>query len=200
MADLYRWPDWMPKPQQEQYSYEPADRRSRTDMEVGSVLRVNFDTDETTVSCSLILNDTQSAWFEVFERKMLLQGSQWFEMPLKTGGQIEWHTVRFASRPKATVYAPFHTQYTFQLDLEKREDALCPVLTEALWCISPENLCCAGENLRYAMQEVIPESICLPLINVALCAPTDEICVASENLRSATQEVLPSITLPSVWQ
>lgn len=156
MADLYRWPEWMPKPQQKQYDYEPIDRRRRTDMEVGSLYRVEFDTDETRVNCVLILNRMQSAWFESFERDVLRQGTQWFEMPLQTSGQLEWHTARFATRPKAGAYAPFHTQYSFTLELEKREDAICPGVVELLACIPPQELCEAAEMLRHGMQDMVP--------------------------------------------
>lgn len=140
-CDLYRWPDWMPKPQRPDYSYEPVDRRSKTDMEVGSVLRVDYDTDETTLNCTLILNRFQASWFEAFERGALHQGSQWFSMPLQTGGFIEWHTVRFAARPKAgKLIGTCYTTYTLQLELERREGPMCDELAKLLVCILPEEL------------------------------------------------------------
>lgn len=143
------WPDWMPKPQRSGYSYEPADRRSKTDMEIGSVLRVNFDTDETVVNCTLILNRMQSTWFEIFERGLLRQGSQWFEMPIQTGGCIEWHTVRFAARPKAgNLIGPRHTTYTLQLEIEKRELRMCDELFELLMCISDQDLLDSYRDVR----------------------------------------------------
>lgn len=139
-SEMFKWPDWMPLAQQAGYSYEPADRRTRTDMEVGSVLRVNFDTDETTLTCTLVLNTFQSAWLEAFERGALRQGARWFAMPIQTGGCIEWHTVRFASRPKAAGVNALYTTYTIQLDLEKRELAMSDELAELLVCIAPEEL------------------------------------------------------------
>lgn len=160
-SQLLRWPDWMPKPQRASYSYEPTDRRSRTDMEVGSILRVNYDTDESKATCTLTLNKTQAAWFEAFEKSWLAQGSRWFEMPLQSGGEINWHTVRFAARPKATAQGPRHTTFNLTLDLEKRPDVLCPEVVEILFCMSPQDLCCAAENLRHAMHDIIP-SISLP--------------------------------------
>lgn len=138
--DLFKWPYWMPLARQSGYGYEPADRRTRTDMEVGSVLRVNFDSDETTLTCSLVLNSFQAAWLEAFERGALRQGSQWFQMPLQAGGCIEWHTVRFASRPKAASVNALYTTYTLQLDLEKRELVMGDELAELLVCIAPEEL------------------------------------------------------------
>lgn len=137
--EMLRWPDWMPKPQRSGYGYEPVDRRTRTDMEVGSIYRVNFNSDEATVNCTLILNNIQSSWFETFEHKALNQGSKWFEIPLQTGGRIEWHKARFAARPKAgNLIGVGATTYTLRLDIEKREGRLCDSIAEMLYCISPE--------------------------------------------------------------
>lgn len=138
---IYKWPAWMPKAQQSDYSYEPVDRRSRTEMEVGSVLRVNYDTDETTLNCILILNRFESAWFEAAERTALWQGSQWIEMPIQTGGFINMHTVRFKARPKASIKAPFYTQYSLTLELEKRELEMCDSLAQFLFCFAPDEVC-----------------------------------------------------------
>ena len=157
MAELIRWPDWMPLPQQEQYSYEPTERRTRTDMEVGSVIRVNFDTDETVVTCTLILSQIQSAWFEQFERHVLIQGSRWFKMPLQSSGVVGWHTVRFKSRPKATAYGPMHTSYSLTLELEKRPDVLCPQLVEFITCASPDALCRTSSALTQGLHKVVSE-------------------------------------------
>lgn len=149
MSDgLFKWPDWMPLAQQSGYSYESADRRTRTDMEVGSVLRVNFDTDETTLSCTLVLNAFQAAWLEAFERGALRQGAQWFEMPVQTGGCIEWHTVRFASRPRAAGVNALYTTYMLQLELEKRELAMGDELAGLLVCVAPDELIDAADTVK----------------------------------------------------
>lgn len=143
MADdrFYCWPKWMPRAQSNGYSYEPTDRRSKTDMEVGSVLRVNFDTDETTLDCTLILNAVQAQWFEKFERDFLSQGARWFQMPIQIANCIEWHTVRFASRPKAaSLIGPFHTSYTLKLDVQKRDLKLCDEVVDLLLCLDPSEI------------------------------------------------------------
>lgn len=118
---LLEWPAWMPKPQRSGYTYSPVDRRKRTDMEVGSIMRVEYDTDECTCDCTLILDRLQSSWFEAFERSILRQGARWFRMPLQFGGCIEWQTVRFSTRPKANGLVGMHTTYTFTLDIECRD-------------------------------------------------------------------------------
>lgn len=138
---FYCWPSWMPLAQSNGYSYEPTDRRTKTDMEVGSIMRVNFDTDESTLNCTLILNAVQAQWFEKFERDMLNQGATWFQMPIQIAGCIEWHTVRFASRPKAgNLIGPRHTTYTLKLDIQKRDLKLCDEVAELLLCITPPEL------------------------------------------------------------
>lgn len=142
------WPAWMPKAQQTSYSYNPVDRRTKTDMEVGSVLRVNFDTDETTLNCQLILNRVQSQWFEVFERNLQNQGAKWFRMPIQIAGCIEWHTVRFAARPKSSIMAPHYTQYDLTLDIWKRDLELCPELADFLFCISPDEFISSVDRTR----------------------------------------------------
>ena len=153
MADLLRWPDWMPLPQRASYSYEVTDRRIRTDMEVGSIIRVEYDTDESKASCSLVLDAFQSAWFEAFERDVLRQGSRWFEMPLLSGGIIQSHTVRFASRPKAGVIGPAHTKYTFSLDLEKRPPVICGDVASLVLCVPREHVCETAHLLDRALYD-----------------------------------------------
>lgn len=146
---FYCWPDWMPKAQSNGYGYEPTDRRAKTEMEVGSVLRVNFDTDETTLDCTLILNAVQSQWFEKFERNMLNQGAKWFQIPIQIAGCIERHTVRFAARPKAgNLIGPYHTTYTLKLDVQKRDLPICDEIMDLLLCVSPDELRKTARNLR----------------------------------------------------
>ena len=138
---IIEWPDWMPRMQISGYGYEPLDRRTRTDMEVGSILRVNFDSDETSVACTLVCNSLQAAWFEAFERDVLAQGSRWFRVPLQSGGSIQWHTARLAARPKAQqLLGVFHTAYHLQLDLERRELELCGDLVALLACLAPDDI------------------------------------------------------------
>lgn len=140
-TDLICWPDWMPKPQRSGYSYSPVDRRKKTDMEVGSISRVEFDADETTCDCSLILDRKQASWFESFERGVLRQGSRWFRMPLQFGGCIAMQTVRFSTRPKASELIGLHTTYTFTLEIECRELPLKnDFLAEIMLCLSFEEL------------------------------------------------------------
>lgn len=146
---FFCWPAWMPVAQRPNYAYEPTDRRTKTDMEVGSILRVNYDTDETSLDCTLILNAVQAQWFEKFERDLLNQGSRWFQMPIQIAGCIEWHTVRFAARPKAgSLIGPRHTTYTLKLDVQQRDLKLCDEVLELLLCLAPDDIMSASDHAR----------------------------------------------------
>lgn len=151
---LYQWPKWMPLPQQNDYGYSLTDRRSKTDMEVGSVLRVNFDTDEGTVDCSIICDCTQSLWFENFEQNTLRQGATWFKMPIQIAGAIEWHNVRFASRPNAKIKGPNHTTYSFKLEIDDRDLWFCKELASLLSCISPKELLKSASFFRSSFSDL----------------------------------------------
>lgn len=201
------WPDWMPKPQRSGYSYEPADRRSKTDMEIGSVLRVNFDTDETTLDCTLILNAVQAQWFEQFERHMLRQGAQWFRMPIQIAGCIEWHTVRFAARPKVgSLIGVTHATYTLRLDIDKRDLKICPEVIDLLICVSPQDITGAAANAGTFWMSLPPlqaptwiyNIICPWLDGFLWCVPQDELCGTAQSVREAMQKVIPTINLPEI--
>lgn len=114
---LFTWPDWMPGPLTEGYAVETDDRRLTSQTEAGSIVRRQFDTDEATVTCSVMLDRMRADWFEAFERDMLAQGSKWFEFPLWVAGSLTMHKVRFAQRPKASAVIGTHTRYEFVLNV-----------------------------------------------------------------------------------
>jgi hypothetical protein len=120
--DLICWPCWMPVPLRSGYGYEPVDRTLKTEMEIGSIKRVEFDTDETTISCTCIMtNHLQIQFFEKLVRDCLRQGTRWFIMPLQIAGIIEDYTVRFREQPKfGSLRGSRYTTVTMQLEIEKR--------------------------------------------------------------------------------
>lgn len=205
MADkFYCWPDWMPKPQRNNYGYDVTDRRSRTDMEVGSLIRVNYDTDETTLDCTLVCNAIQAQWFEKFERDMLSQGSQWFQMPIMIAGCIEKHTVRFASRPKAgSLVGPYFTSYQLRLDVQERDLKLCDQLMDFMLCISPKHIMKtsdAAHQFWMSLQcRTIPSYFCEELLDVHFCVDHNKLKQTPDymrlfwlDLRNATIPALPA--------
>lgn len=201
---FYCWPDWMPLAQSNGYTYEPTDRRTKTDMEVGSVLRVNFDTDETILDCTLILDTVQAQWFELFERNMLNQGAKWFQMPIQIAGCIEFHTVRFASQPKATWKAPHYTSYSLKLDVQKRDLQMCEELAEFLLCITPKQLRDSAIYARIFTLGLRPlqqpkwiiAATCAYLYSFLEYVPEDELCFTGHAIASAMNEFIRNINLP----
>jgi hypothetical protein len=160
MADMITWPKWMKCPVVDGYGVEPQNRRVVSEMEIGAVYRVEFDTDETVVSCSLFLNGLQSNWFEAFERDLLRQGSMWFKLNLWTGGRLVEHTARFRERPKLTEKMGEYSTYSFSLDLARREGLMPTALVEVLAFIDPEEFLMAGEILQKTVNEDYPD--CMP--------------------------------------
>ncbi len=157
-----RWPQWLPNPQKDSYNYQPEDRRQKTDMEIGSVYRKEFDTDATKLQCSLWLSGIESDFFEVFERDILEQGSKWFEFPIKVGGSIEYHLVRFAERPKMNRFIGFDTQeYSLALILSKRNVENEEFIGVLLY-INPEDLAAMSQRLHYVLHTQIPTTLDIP--------------------------------------
>lgn len=137
-SKYYTWPKWMPAPQQDSFSIQPEDRRLTSETEAGSIIRYQFDSDVNVAECTLILNRTQAAWFELFERDMVRQGTVWFDFPLWIGGEIAYESCRFKTRPKAGNLIGLHTTYTFSLYVSKRTQlAFPPCLAEVFVCWPP---------------------------------------------------------------
>lgn len=111
-------------------------------------MRVEYEADECACECELILDPMQATWFESFERGLMRQGAQWFRMPLRFGGCIEYQTVRFSTRPKASgLVGEKHTSYTFTLDVECRELAIkTDMVASFMLCLSLEEILEMGKN------------------------------------------------------
>jgi len=121
---IHRWPSWLDVAVVEGYTVVPEDRRQSSDLEIGTQLRVVFDTDETTITCQLVLDSLSANWFEAFERDILVQGSRWFWLPVWVGGQTIDHLVRFKTRPQLGTREPGeegYSVYSFELNVGKRQ-------------------------------------------------------------------------------
>jgi hypothetical protein len=156
----YRWPNWLKPLIVDSYGIEPTERRIKTEMEVGSVYRVEFDTDESTATGSVFLSPLQAKWFETFERDVLKQGAIWFKMKLFVGGEygIE-HTVRFRDRPKLASKTGDYSTYTFTLDVARREGLMDAGLAEVLSIYEPEDFIKACDLLQTVVNIEWPEAL-----------------------------------------
>jgi hypothetical protein len=127
----------MPMPQRTGYGYEVTDRTLNTDMEISSLSRVEFDTDETTITCTMVLcNRGELEFYEAFERDCLRHGTRWFQMPIWMTGKIEWYNCRFMGRPKVTPDGPNYASVTMKMKIERRE-LLDPDILEVLMIFGP---------------------------------------------------------------
>jgi hypothetical protein len=149
----------MPKPQRTGYQIEPVDRRQKTEMEIGSIYRVEFDTDETVIQCTMILcNRLQLEFFQAFERDCLRQGTRWFQMPLWIDGQqnkeLEWYNCRFRERPKFSgLIGVTHITVTMKLEIERRE-LLDIAVMEILMLYGPDGLQGITRQLKNAIRAI----------------------------------------------
>lgn len=157
----YTWPSWLPAPEQTQYSMQPTDRRTKTDMEIGGIYRVEFDTDEVVVNCQLTLDMFQSAWFEAFEANLLRQGSIWILMPIWVAGQLKEHVVMFKDRPKISSVVGLHTVYTLVLQISKR-DLMSADVAELLLYYSPPQIMDLSDRLNVVVNIEMPGVTILP--------------------------------------
>ena len=138
LIEIPAWPDSFPLPLQKDYAYAPHDRRAWAQMEVGNLARVEYATDETKISCTVLLNRTEWEQFRRFVRRDLKRGTRWFTMPLQSSGGIDIHTVRLRTLPKAGSFIARHLHVSFELDVWRRENSMCGWVTELLGCRPPE--------------------------------------------------------------
>lgn len=160
-AAKYDWPAWMPVPQKAGYGMQPVDRRTKTDMEIGSRLRAEFDTDETTCTCKIILSDFEAGWLETFEHKVLAQGTIWITMPIWSAGTVSQHVVRFKDRPRLSEIRGQHGVYEFSLDIAAR-NLLSQDFAEVLIYYSPETLTLLSDKLHHVLHVEMPRVTILP--------------------------------------
>ena len=115
------WPASLPAPQAS-LTYEPEDVRISTDMEVGQIVRKQFDTDVVRADCELILSPAQAATFEAFEAGAC-HALRWFSMPLWLAGELQEGTCQILERPKWSP-AGLQTRYRFSVLVSEREISL----------------------------------------------------------------------------
>ena len=158
--EIPRWPEGLPVPLVEGYGVKPEDRRVRSEFDIGAQLRMEFDTDETTASCVLILDSEQSNQFDAFERDVLDQGSKYFFMPLWVGGQLLDHLVRFATRPEMTAKEGAEwSQYSFQLDVARREGLMEDDWAEYLLENDPYKFMAFVDRLQAIVNVKLPKAV-----------------------------------------
>jgi hypothetical protein len=138
------------------YTVEPVDRRVSSEMDIGTVTRVEFPTDETTANCTLFLDELQASWFEALEHEKLKQGSLWIRMRLWVAGHLKEHVVRFRDRPKLSSKTGGHSTYTFTLEVEKRFGMMDGELFDLLLDWDPYIIGRASDRLHFLLHVWLP--------------------------------------------
>ena len=140
LEELPAWPDDFPLPLQDNYAYNPYDRRLSSQMEIGYLQRVEYRTDETAFQCAVIMTRQEVDRLRQFVRGDLKRGTRWFLMPLQSAGHIDMHTARLKSLPKVEPFgSSLYMRVTLELDVWRRENPMCSWITELFFCRSPED-------------------------------------------------------------
>ena len=135
--EIPNWPSNLPFPQQNDFSYQPYDRREFAQMEVGTLRRVEYRIDETNFKCVVIMTRAEVETLRQFIRKDLKGGTRWFLMPLQSSSLVDMHTARLKTMPRIEPYSGLHMKVTFDLDVWRRENPMCSWVTELFICRSP---------------------------------------------------------------
>lgn len=150
------WPYWLPEPERQEYDYRMSNQTvSRIEMDVGTLMRRSFDTDETVFNCSIQLEDCEAQFFEAFEQWILNQGSRWFYMPIWVGGDKQHYLAQFTERPKMDAVEGLTNFWTFSVRIKRR--SLHPVQTIEIgdkdFLVSwPESLPVLQEGYSYELR------------------------------------------------
>ncbi len=158
---LPRWPESMPSLQKGGYSYDLADRALTSDSDMPKVKRVDFSIDEVNIKARLVLNPSEAAFLEAFERDVLNQGCRWFLLPLWISGEMREYKVRFKSRLKLAQV--FGRNSIYDLDLEMgRRNLLDAVSVAWLLFFSPEEIVHLSDRLHGILNYQLPGALSLP--------------------------------------
>lgn len=165
MADtsdsIYAWPQWMPPPEQDNFSRLPVDTRTKSEMEAGTIERAEYDTDEQNYSCSMTLDPTEAKFLESFEHVVLRQGTTHFMFPCWIAGELQLQRCKFVDRPKATKIVGINTIYSFTLSVEQR-DLWSLEVTTALTIYAPDDLNAWSDSLNLCLTTNLPGVTQLP--------------------------------------
>ncbi|WP_324710397.1 hypothetical protein [Pseudomonas citronellolis] len=128
---MIEYPEDLPFPQRSGYGFTPVSPLLRSELQSGRARqRRRFTSTPTVGSFTWLLSDTQAVLFEAWFKEVLLDGSQWFECPLKAPMGKKAYVARFMDIYSGPVlFGRSHWQYSANLELRER-----PVLTGG-WAI-----------------------------------------------------------------
>src|SRR5690606_19476381 len=120
---MIQYPAGLPAMLLDGHSLQTIDPQLRSELESGRArVRRKFTATPTMVEGSLLMKtDSQAALFEAWWEQVLISGTKYFEMPVKTQLGRQHHTVRFVGVYRGPVLVPpGYWRFTFTLELRKR--------------------------------------------------------------------------------
>lgn len=132
---MIQWPENLPCALREGYNLRTVSPLARTEMQSGRARqRRKFTSVPTMASVSWLMNDVQARFFESWWEGVLVSGSEWFEVPLRTPIGIRTYIARFTDVYQGpTLTGQGHWRITAELELRDR-----PIIDGAWAQYAPE--------------------------------------------------------------
>jgi hypothetical protein len=122
MSEAIQYPSQLPPPLQDSYGLTTADPKLSTTLVTGRVReRRRFTTVPTTINVRWNMDQTQASYFETWFREILVDGSLWFDAPLKTPLGFELYSCRIRGMYSGPALVQVNRwEFTATLELKKR--------------------------------------------------------------------------------
>ncbi|MEE4464966.1 hypothetical protein V2S84_23080 [Azotobacter chroococcum] len=133
---MIQYPDYLPVPLRDSYGFEAVSPMVRSDLQSGRARqRRRYTSVPTMASVSWLMTDLQARMFEAWFEEVLISGSEWFEMPLKTPlGGLQNFACRFTDIYRGpTLVGVSLWRFTAELELRER-----PILPPGWITIAPD--------------------------------------------------------------
>lgn len=133
---MIQYPDYLPVPLRDSYGFEMEDPMIRSDLQSGRVRQRRRHTKVPTYSSvQWLMTDLQARMFEAWWEEVLISGTEWFEMPLKTPlGGLQNYQSRFRGAYRGpTLVGVSLWRFTAELELLER-----PILPPGWITIAPD--------------------------------------------------------------
>ena len=133
---MIQYPDYLPIPLRDSFGFQAVSPMVRSDLQSGRARqRRRFTSVPTVASLQWLMTDLQARMFEAWWEEVLVSGTEWFEMPLKTPlGGLQLYACRFTDIYRGPVLVGVSLwRFTAELELLER-----PILPPGWIVIAPE--------------------------------------------------------------
>lgn len=127
------WPAGLPYPLLDENTATPEDPLIRTRLANGRQrVRRAFTSVPVPVTWSMVCDDNQAAFFEMWHAEVLLDGAKWFKLPKAAPTGLKLRITRFKDIWTRTRYGRQHWKYSAPIEFYERD------LIDREWAIIPE--------------------------------------------------------------